>query len=98
MVHTAGPGKIVFVFIFCFEILMHATTCFGKVPYASVLRYLACRDGEQRSAVLQQYFIVQRRGKPWSMCVAPFQKIFSQNRRYLAARSVHFAKNRPRWI
>ena len=39
MVHTAGPGKFVFVFNFCFEILMHATQFLGKVPSASVLRY-----------------------------------------------------------
>ena len=32
--------------------------------------HMACRDGEWRSAVSQQYFITQRRGKSCSTCVA----------------------------
>ena len=36
---------------------------------------IACRDGEQRSAVLQQYFIAQRWGKSCWTCVALFPKM-----------------------
>ena len=45
----------------------------GKI---AVRLYMACRDGEQRSAVLQQHFVAQRRGKSCSTCVALLQKYF----------------------
>ena len=35
------------------------------VQHTRIISHMACRDGEQRSAVLQQYFIAQRWGKSW---------------------------------
>ena len=36
---------------------------------------MARKDGEQRSAVVQQYFIELHRGKSWRNGQAPFQEI-----------------------
>ena len=38
--------------------------------------YVVCRDGEERSAVLQQYFIVQRRANRGKEAWRIFQKLF----------------------
>ena len=69
----------------------------GKALSTTNDEHMACKDGEQRSAVLQQHFIAHRRGKSCSNGVAPFPKFISQNREYLAARSVDFDENRTRW-
>ena len=63
----------------------------------SLSLYMARRDGEQRSAVLQQHFIAQRRDKSWPNGVADFPKIISQNFDFLQARSVDFDEKRTKW-
>ena len=45
----------------------------------------------------QQDFILQRCCKLWRKGLADFPKIISQNREYVAARSVDFNENRTRW-
>ena len=37
---------------------------------------MACRDGEERSAVLQQYFIIQRRANRGEYAWRIFRKLF----------------------
>jgi len=55
---------------------------------------VACRDGEQRSAVLQQYFIEQYRGKSRRKWLADNPKTNSQKWRYLGSHKAEFSDKR----
>ena len=70
---------------------------FSALRIIRVKGQIACRDGEERSAVLQQYFKEQRRGKSCRNRLADKRKIISQKSRYLFLLKSDLGENRPRW-